>query len=316
MEGEIEIIRRIAARVGIRAPVTVGIGDDAAVLDDGTVLALDMVVDGVHVRRTTHSPAAIGHTALAVNLSDIAAMGATPVAALVGLGVPATLTADEVDEMYAAMEALAAAHGMSVVGGDVTASPVLTLSVTVMGRTSPGLAPVLRSGGSAGDVLVVSGPLGASATGLLILSDPALLPHLAERDALITAHLRPTPMVAHGHSLAAAGATAMIDISDGLLLDADRLARASGVGAEINLDMVPIAAGLEQIARATGVDTDILAATGGGDYHLLAALPASAPRNPSLAVVGRLVTGPPGVRALRGGLDVTPDRLGWEHLLG
>ncbi|MFM9018097.1 MAG: thiamine-phosphate kinase [Actinomycetota bacterium] len=335
MDGELELIRRIAARVGVRGGVSTGIGDDAAVLDDGTVLSLDMVVDGVHVSRATHSPADIGHTALAVNLSDVAAMGAVPVAALVGLGVPEGLTGDDVDAMYGTMEALAERHGMSIAGGDVSASPVLTLSVAIVGRTPAGVRPVLRSGGRAGDLLVVTGPLGASAAGLMLLGDPALAPDLPHRDALVTNHLRPSPMVDDGLHLGESGATAMIDISDGLLLDADRVARASSLMAEVDLAAVPVAPGVAEVvaagssepARAMGHEagtapasgpeaTALFAATGGEDYQLLAAVPPSAGLEPHVTVVGRLVEGSPGVRALYDGQDVTPDRLGWEHRPG
>jgi thiamine-monophosphate kinase len=313
MDGELEVIRRITARAGMRAGVRVGIGDDAAVLDDGTVLALDMVVDGVHVRRTTHSPGDIGHTALAVNISDIAAMGAVPVAALVGLGLPPDIGADEVDAIYQGIESLAEQVGMSVVGGDVSTSPVLSLSVSILGRMSDGVPPVLRSGGRAGDVLVVTGPLGSSAAGLIILEDGPTGQDVPERDALIRAHRRPVPLVGDGLHLAEAGASAMLDISDGLLLDADRLARASGLRAEIDLDAIPRGAGVDSVATRCGADPAILAATGGEDYQLLAALPATTGLEPHLTAVGRLVAGPPGVVALRNGIDVTPARLGWEH---
>lgn len=313
MEAELDVIRRITARVGVRGGLHVGIGDDAAVLDDGTVLALDMVVDGVHVRRSTHAPGDIGHTALAVNLSDIAAMGAKPVAAVVGLGLPDDFTADDVDALYDGMDALAAAHGMSIAGGDVSASPVLTLSVAILGRTPHGVRPVLRSGARAGHLIVVTGPLGASAAGRHILEDPVVGTGVAERDELVARHLRPTPHVAGGQHLAEAGASAMMDISDGLLLDADRLARASGVRAEIDLDALPLAAGVDRVAAATGADPALFAATGGEDYHLLATLPPSAGLSPEVTVIGRIADGAPGVAAIKGGTDVTPARLGWEH---
>lgn len=297
----------------MRGGVNVGIGDDAAVLDDGTILALDMVVDGVHVSRATHSPADIGHTALAANISDIAAMGGVPVAAMVGLGVPDDLPAEDVDLMYEAMDDLAGDNSMSVVGGDVSASPVLTLSVAICGRTTDGVRPVLRSGGREGDLLVVSGPLGGSAAGLLVLGDSRLRSEVPHADALVASHLRPMPLVDDGLHLAESGATAMIDISDGLLLDADRLARASGLRAEIDLGAVPRASGVDDVARATGLEPDLLAATGGEDYHLLAAVPPVAGLEPHVTVVGMLRAGEPGVVALRGGVDVTPQRLGWEH---
>lgn len=313
MDGELQVIRRIAARVGIRAGVHVGIGDDAAVLDDGTLLALDMVVDGVHVRRATHSPADIGHTALAVNVSDIAAMGGAPVAALVGLGLPPGVGADEVDAMYDGMEALATSLGMSVVGGDVSTCPVLTVTVSIVGRMAVGVPPVLRSGGHAGDLLVVTAPLGGSAAGLLILGGLAGAGDVAGADALVQTHLRPVPLVDEGQRLAETGATAMLDISDGLLLDADRLGRASGLCAEIDLDAVPRSPGVDAVARIAGRDAALLAATGGEDYQLLAALPAGTTLEPHLIPVGVLRPGPPGVVAMRRGADVTPARLGWEH---
>ncbi|MDA3005266.1 MAG: thiamine-phosphate kinase, partial [Actinomycetota bacterium] len=219
----------------------------------------------------------------------------------------------DVDAMYGAMEALAALHDMSVVGGDVSMSPVLTLSVAIVGRMPAGVPPVLRSGGKAGDHLVVSGPLGASAAGLALLRDPVLATGVAEAGALEQAHRRPEPRVYDGQHLAEAGATAMLDISDGLLLDADRLARASGLRAEVDLGCVPLAPGVARVATATGQDPALFAATGGEDYHLLAAIPPSTGMEPHLTVVGRLMHGQPGVAAVRDGVDVTPARLGWEH---
>ncbi len=313
MANERELIERIAARVGIRGGVVTGVGDDAAVLADGTVLALDMLVDGVHVRRATHSPADIGHKALAVNLSDIAAMGADPVAALVGLGVPPDLSADDVDAMYEAMEELAMRHGMAIVGGDITEAPVLTLAVCITGHTRPGVAPVLRSGGCAGDLLVITGPLGAAACGLMLLDDTLLGTGVPTADALIAAHRRPTPLIAHGHRLADAGAHAMMDISDGLLLDAQRLGVASGLHAEVDLSAVPRAEGVDQVAAAAGRDAAMLAATGGEDYQLLAAMPPNAALPRDVVVVGLLRAGTPGVSAVVRGRDVTPAHLGWEH---
>jgi thiamine-monophosphate kinase len=160
---------------------------------------------------------------------------------------------------------------------------------------------------------VVSGPLGASAAGLLLLGDSRLRQEVRESDALVTTHLRPTPLVDDGLHLAESGATAMIDISDGLLLDAHRLAMASGVRAEIDLGSVPVAPGVAEVAAATGLDAEVLAATGGEDYHLLAAVPPSAGLEPHVTVVGVLREGEPGVVAMRDGRDVTPERLGWEH---
>ncbi len=313
MADERELIERIAGRVGVRGEVVTGVGDDAAELANGMVMALDMLVDGVHFRRSTHSPADIGHKALAVNLSDIAAMASDPVAALIGLGIPPDITADDVDEMYGAMEEMAAHYGFTVAGGDITDAPVLILAVTVTGRMRHGVRPVLRSGARLGDRLVITGALGGSAAGLLILDDPLRGDGLPERDALVGRHLRPTPLLSQGHHLADCGAGALMDISDGLLLDADRMARASGLCAEIDLDAVPRAPGVDHVAAALGLEPDLLASTGGEDYALLAAIAPGVALPRDTVVVGRMIEGPPGVIALRDGCDVTPVQLGWEH---
>ena len=207
---------------------------------------------------------------------------------------------------------------MTVAGGDVTSAPALTIAVTALGRMPRGVAPVLRSGGRPGDLLCVTGALGAAAAGLLLLEDPGLAPDLAEAPTLLAAHRRPEPRLAAGAALAAGGAHALMDLSDGLALDAGRLARASGLAAVIDLDALPLAGGVAEVARAAGEAPDVLAATGGDDYELLAAIApedlarlASAAGLP-LTPVGRLAPGA-GVRAERCGAEVVLDRLGWEH---
>jgi len=301
----------------------VGIGDDAAVLDgDPAVVATqDLLVEGVHFRRATTGLADLGHKALAVNLSDLAAMGAEPVAALVGLGLPPDggPGAEEIDELYAGMEALAERTGVSVAGGDVSAAPVMVLSVCALGRMPAGVAPVLRSGARDGDLLCVTGALGAAAAGLLVLEDPGLRVPPDEAEALVAAHRRPEPRLAAGRALAAHGAHAMLDCSDGLALDALRMARASGLAAVIDLERVPLAAGLAAVAAASGREADLLAATGGEDYELIAAVaPADldalrAALDVALTPVGRFSAGPPALRLLRAGEEVAAPRLGWEH---
>ena len=317
---ESAVIERIAARVRVRAGVALGIGDDAAALGDdpATVVTVDLLVDGVHFRRATAGGRDLGHKALAVNLSDLAAMGARPVAAVVGLGIPADQGAEGIDELYEGMEELAARHGLTVAGGDVTSAPVLTIAVTAIGRMAPGVAPVRRSGGRPGNLLCVTGALGAAAAGLLLLEDPALAPDLAEAPDLIAAHRRPEPRLAAGAALAAGGAAALMDLSDGLALDASRLARASGLAAVIDLDALPLAPGVAEVARAAGREPDVLAATGGDDYELLAAIApedldrlAGAAGLP-LTPVGRLTAGS-GLRVERAGAEVALERLGWEH---
>jgi len=317
------LLDRIRAHTARRLGVAVGIGDDAAVLDGepAEVVTQDFLVDGVHFRRATTSPEDLGHKALAVSLSDVAAMGAGPVAAVVGLGLPTEdePSPEEIEALYRGMEALAERSGCTVAGGDISEAPALLLAVAVVGRVPRGGRPVLRSGASPDDVLCVTGALGASAAGLMLIDDPRLGAGLAEAEALRTTHRRPAPRLAAGRALAAGGATAMIDVSDGLALDALRLAVASGVAATIELERLPLAPGVAEVAVAAGREPDLLGATGGEDYELLAAVPEGA--LPALRValdvpltpVGRVERGVPGVRLLRDGVEIRPARLGWEH---
>lgn len=314
---EASLIAHIAALAALRPGVAVGIGDDAAVLDGdpAVVLAHDMLVQDVHFRLGTASPADIGHKALAVNLSDVAAMGARPVAALVGLGVPRGLRPGLVEEVYAGMEALAAAWGCTIAGGDTTAASELVLGVTVAGRMAPGAAPVLRSGARPGDLLWVTGPLGASAAGLAVLEGAAAAPDPAVREALVAAHLRPAPRVREGAALAVAGARAMLDCSDGLAIDASRMAAASGARVVIELDRVPLAPGVASVAAGLGVPADVLAATGGEDYELIVAAPPGFDPGCALIPVGRVEAGE-GLVVTRHGAPVVLPRLGWDHDVG
>lgn len=303
--------------------MAVGIGDDAAVLagDPPIVVTTDLLVEGVHFRRATTSMRDLGHRALAVNLSDVAAMGARPVAAFVGLGLPRRErpSGGDVDALYDGMEALAARAGASVAGGDVVDAPVLVLAVTAIGRMDVGVAPVLRSGARPGDLVCVTGILGASAAGLLVLEDPLLATGVAEAEALRAAHRLPQPRLAAGPTLAAGGASAMLDCSDGLALDALRMARASGVAIEIDLDLLPIAPGVSLVAAAAGREPDVLAATGGEDFELIVALAPGrldalrAALDVPLTPVGRILAGEPSLTALRAGLPVHLSRPGWEH---
>lgn len=318
---ELALIERIARRTALRPGTSLGIGDDAAVLalGDEAVATHDMLVEDVHFRRGTISARDLGAKALAVNVSDIAAMGAIPVGVLVGLGLPPGITDEEVDDLYAGMEEVAAAHGVTVAGGDVTSAPVLVLAVTALGRAAPGVAPLRRSGARDGDLLCVTGPLGGAAAGLLLLEDPDLAAGLPERDALMAAHRRPSPRVAAGLALAAGGATAMLDLSDGLGLDARRMAVASGLRARIDLPAVPVAAGVGAVALAAGRDPLLLAATGGEDYELLAAVPPERLGTlraavGDLHVVGALGGGAPGVDLVDAdGTERPVGRLGWTH---
>jgi thiamine-monophosphate kinase len=320
---ELALIERIAARTRRRAGTELGIGDDAAILSVGgtAVVTQDLLVEGVHFRRSATGFRDLGHRALAVNLSDLAAMGAEPVAAFVGLGLPpGGASRDELDALYDGMEALAERHGVTVAGGDITGAPVLVLAVTAIGRPFPGVAPLARSGGRPGDLLCVTGRLGAAAAGLMVIERPSLADGVAGAGALRAAHLRPEPRVAAGRALAAGGARALMDLSDGLALDALRMARASGVRARIDVDAVPVAEGVAGVAVAAGLRPWEPAVTGGEDYELLAAVPPErlAPLQAALDLpltpVGRLEEGAPELLAAGAdGMAVELPRLGWEH---
>lgn len=319
MPRELQTIEAITRLVSLRPGVEVGIGDDAAVLTGEPPLLVvhDVVVEGTHFTRRTSSAGDIGHRALAVNLSDIAAMGGRPVAAVVGAVLPEDVPDSDVEALYRSMESLAARHGVTIAGGDLTRGPVVTIGVTIIGRMDEGIAPVLRSGARPGDHIAVTGALGAAAAGLELLRDPRLDPG-PTRDGLLIAQRRPTARVAEGAVFAAAGVHAMMDVSDGLALDATRLAAASGVGLVIDLARVPRAPGVDRVAQALGRTPDAFAATGGEDYELLLTGPpdliatlAARPGTP-LTTIGEVTGGPPGLRLVRDGVDVTLERLGWE----
>ncbi len=275
------------------------------------VASVDMMVEDLDFRLTTASFEDIGHKALAVNLSDLAAMGAKPVAALVALGIPAHVTHDDVLRMYAAMETLAAASGTTIAGGDISSAPVLTIAITAIGTIPDNRSAVLRSGAQVGDGVFVTGPIGGSAAGLAILEGHVPESVTTHGETLAAAHRRPHPRLAEGVRLAEAGIHAMLDCSDGLCLDTHRLAEASGVQIELDLDAVPLASGVEEVAAALGQDPAIFAATGGEDFELIV----SAPDNPCVGLVriGRVVDGPAGLVLRRDGRDIELETLGFVH---
>jgi thiamine-monophosphate kinase len=269
---ERDLIRAFRDLVRVRGERVVrASGDDAAVVRAGrvAVTSIDSVVEGVHFERATHSFAEIGHKALARGLSDLAAMGAEAGEAFVALAAPDDLAEADAVELVRGMEELADATGTTIAGGDVTASPVLAITVSVNGWAQSEDELAYRDGASPGELVGVTGELGGAAAGLLLLRGADTSLSSAERDALLLRHRRPAPRLAAGRALAAAGVSSMIDLSDGVATDAGHLADASGVAIEIRLEALPVEAGVEAVAAAASVDPLELAAGGGDDYELL-----------------------------------------------
>jgi len=277
--GEFELLARLRERLPpAGARVLLGSGDDAAVSVPGgaTATSVDALVDGVHFRRDRASLAEIGRKALGAALSDLAAMGAEAGEAYIAIGVPPDLGEDGCLELFDGIAAVAAATGTTLAGGDVTRAPVLTLVATVVGHADRPDELVGRGGAEPGDVLVLSGEIGGAAAGLLLLERTELGATISPAAAgrLRRRQLEATPRLGTGQALAAAGAHAMIDLSDGLGGDGGHLAAASGAGLRIDAAALPLAPGVSEVAAAAGRDPLELATAGGEDYELLAALPA------------------------------------------
>lgn len=263
---EFDVIRRISGRLPDPPPeVVVPIGDDCAVLrlgDSLWVAAADMLVEGRHFRGWA-SPEDAGYKAVVVNVSDVAAMGAVPRFVLASGG------ANEVETILRCMEGVLEAceeFGAYPLGGDTTGAAALTVDVAILGQLAH--APVLRSGAQPGDLLAVTGELGASAAGLLALESGD-----TGTERLIRKHLRPEPRVAAGRAAAWLEVHAMIDVSDGLASDVRHLCKTSGAGCRIDLGLLPIAGDTRKYAQGSGRAPDVLAATGGEDYELLIVAP-------------------------------------------
>jgi thiamine-monophosphate kinase len=318
--GERSLISALQELIAVRSPrVLRGSGDDAAVVRSRplAITSVDAMVDGVHFRRGARGVQAedIGWRALAGALSDLAAMGdVLPGEAYVALGAPPDLTHEEALGLVRGMEAQAATCGVSVLGGDVTAAPVLWLSVTVVGWAEHEQDVVGRDGARPGDAVGVTGTLGASGAGLALLEGRVRMDVTPHAEALVARHLRPVPRWEAGAALAKAGAGALIDLSDGLATDAEHLAQASGAALAVELARLPLAPGVAEVARALGRDPTAWAATAGEDYELCACGPETALRACGLTVVGTVGDGLAGL-SLRGAAG--PEALrGYEHPTG
>jgi thiamine-monophosphate kinase len=259
---ELEIIRRISGELPQAPPeVLLSMGDDCAVLRLGGrewVAASDMLVSGHHFKGWA-TPEDVGYKAIAVNVSDVAAMGGTPRFVLASGG------AESPETTLRCMEGILEAcevFNVYPIGGDTTRASALTVDVAILGELAT--SPVLRSGAKPGDLLAVTGELGASAAGLLALEDGA-----SGAERLVRKHLRPEPRVEAGSVAARLGAGAMIDLSDGLASDTRHICERSGVGFRVDLDLLPVAEDTREFIESLGRDPGVLAATGGEDYELL-----------------------------------------------
>lgn len=264
--GEFGLISQITRRLTMPPAVSVGPGDDGAVflVNGSAVTSVDLLIEGVHFRRDWSSAADVGHKCVAVNVSDIEAMGATPITMVIGLGAPADLPYSWVKEFMTGVREEAEAAGVALVGGDMSTAPQVVVSVTVIGETG-GHAPVLRSGAKVGQVVAVRGRLGWAAAGLAALGRGFRSPRAA-----VDAQRAPQVPYGAGREAAEAGASAMIDVSDGLLADLAHIAEASQVGIDLESARFTIGDPVATVAAAINADPLGFVLTGGEDNALAA----------------------------------------------
>jgi thiamine-monophosphate kinase len=280
--GEFGIIARLTQGLPPRPDVVLGVGDDAALLDVGSADALlvatcDAQVEGTHFRLDRATPEQIGQRAMTVNVSDIAAMGALPRFALVSLLLPATFDIAVLEGIYAGLRSACTEYGVALVGGNVVRNPErLIIDITLLG-TAAREHVLRRDGAKPGDAILMTGTAGAAAAGLRLLDDPGLAERIAPnmRAMLEAAQRTPSARVAAGQWLARNGATAALDISDGLAADLAHLCAASGVGAVLDAASLPIVQPTRVIAETIGCAASDLALFGGEDYELLFTAPAA-----------------------------------------
>lgn len=303
--GEFGLIAALAALFEQGENVLIGPGDDAAVLRVKTghvVVSTDLMVEGRHFRRDWASASDVGHRAAAQNLSDINAMGGRANALMIGLAAPADLPVQWALDFARGFAEECALVGASIVGGDLSTSSEIVIAVTVIGACSE--PPVVRSGAEPGDVLAIVGRQGWAAGGLAVLGRGFRSPRV-----LVEAYRRPDPPYDEGPRAAQAGATSMIDVSDGLLADAGHIAAASGVAIDVHRDAFEIPEPLQAVGAAVGADPVQFILGGGDDHALLATFPSIDAVPAGWSVVGEVLAGD-GVTVDGGPYD---GPTGWTH---
>ncbi|MDF5753333.1 thiamine-phosphate kinase [Spongiactinospora sp. TRM90649] len=307
--GEFNVVARITGRLPQGRAVLLGPGDDAALVsapDGRVVVSTDLLLEGRHFRRDWSSGYDIGRKAAAQNLADIAAMGANPTVLVVGLGLPAETELAWLDELSDGLRDECAVVGASVAGGDIARSETVVLGITALGDLG-GRPAVTRSGARPGDVVAVTGRLGHAAAGLALL----MAATASAEGPLVDAHRRPLPPYSRGPEAAALGATAMLDVSDGLLSDLGHVATASGVRVELDASAFAVPASLREAGETLDADPLEWVLTGGDDHALAATFPAGTALPPHWMVVGVVAEGE-GIRV--DGRDRGSG--GWDHFAG
>jgi len=266
--GEFGLIERVRRTTLLNPGVSLGIGDDAAWVQTSSgscLLTTDLLIEGVHFDLKWTSLYALGHKTLAVNMSDIAAMGGHPSYLLLSLGIPATLESDDVDEFYRGIRGLAAKSGVALVGGDTSIAKSLLVSACLIGQA--GYRPITRAGARVGDDIYVTGTLGDSALALKLLSSKSTKLKSPAAKFLLSRHHFPTARLQAGVMLAKNKlARAMIDVSDGLLQDLGHICKASHIGAMILEEMLPLSRAYQSVVGRDGTRHALI---GGEDYELL-----------------------------------------------
>ncbi len=333
--GEFGLIARMVSALGTSKSedVIVAIGDDAAVyrIDDDRahVVTTDALTEGVHFDRMMMPMSYLGSKAIAVNVSDVVAMNAIPRHATVALGVPEDLSVEDVESLYRGMRMACAAYGLDVIGGDTTASHGLTLSLTLIGE-APIDRLVFRHGAQPGDLLCLTGEVGASYAGLKVLLDQRrqlkekgeeYTPDIEPFQHVIQRHLVPKARLDVVRRWAELGVkpNALIDVSDGVASEVNHISSSSGVGAEVFVAAIPVGLETRRVADEFGEDVDTYALFGGEDYELLFAAPrevTEAMDEDSFRVIGRITAGEEVVAKMANGESFPLGMGGFQHFGG